>query len=444
MGETMQKYMIPFFIVVSLSIFSVSLLQKEKTLNQVKNNENIELAIYLNDEETSNIPLKNEGYIFDEEKSSCTNNALVFWDNETWSPVIKNMSEYKTRCTLAFRDYYRVTVADGEDVQIYPISFNDTSISIQASTNHTLLKCNQGVELTNIAENIVINNIRSDVSCSYYDNSLDAINSLDDSENYFIYLQDENIEDEFTVLEGKHLTMDLNGHHLVTTQSIYNYAYLKIDSSSSDYGYFTINDTFRYLVATYEDSELYFNHVELSTLSDVVEVYDNALLTIDNSRLFSSSSINNSTVWLHGGKTTAKIYNSYVEGPYAIGGEGGEILIDSSEIFENSYNGLQINNGYSGNVLILNSSSVIGEVYGIFMYDSGGTLTVGDSDDTEGPVIRGENSLGVYIGTGAVFNYNSGDIYGTSAPRIDGTINVISGKTMTSVDENGVIHTFLE
>ena len=51
MGETMQKYMITFLIVVSLSIFSVSLLQKEKTLNQVKNNENIELAIYLNDEE---------------------------------------------------------------------------------------------------------------------------------------------------------------------------------------------------------------------------------------------------------------------------------------------------------------------------------------------------------------------------------------------------------
>ena len=238
--------------------------------------------------------------------------------------------------------------------------------------------------------------------------------------------------------------MDLNGHHLVTTQSIYNYAYLKIDSSSSDYGYFTLNETLRFLIGTYENSELYFNHVELSTLSDVVEVYDNALLTIDNSRLFSSSSINSSTVWLHGGKTTAKIYNSYVEGPYAIGGEGGKILIDSSEIFGNSYNGLQINNGYSGNVLILNSSNVIGEDYGIFMYDSGGTLTVGDSDDTEGPVIRGENSLGVSIGTGAVFNYNSGDIYGTSAPRIDGTINVIAGKTMTSVDENGVIHTFLE
>ena len=59
MSETMQKYMISFLIIVSLSIFSVSLLQKEKTLNQVKNNENIELAIYLNDEETSNIPLKN-------------------------------------------------------------------------------------------------------------------------------------------------------------------------------------------------------------------------------------------------------------------------------------------------------------------------------------------------------------------------------------------------
>ena len=238
--------------------------------------------------------------------------------------------------------------------------------------------------------------------------------------------------------------MDLNGHNLVTNRPIYNYAYLKSISSSLDYGYFMLNEVNRFLIGTYENSKLYFNNVEFSTSVDVVDVYDNALLTVNNSKLFSSSSINSSTIWLHGGKTTAKIYNSYVEGPYGIGGEGGEILIDSSEIIGKSRNGLQINDGYSGNISVLNSSNITGNEFGLFMYDSGGTLTMGDSDSTGTPIITGKNKQGISMGNASIFNYNSGDIYGISAPIIDGKINVIYGKTIVNVNENGIIHTYLE
>ena len=62
------------------------------------NNESIELAVYVNNEKISNIPLKEDGYIFDKQNSSCTNNAVISWDNDTWSPVIFNINNYPTRC----------------------------------------------------------------------------------------------------------------------------------------------------------------------------------------------------------------------------------------------------------------------------------------------------------------------------------------------------------
>ena len=110
----MKKYMITFFIFISLGIFFVSLLQKEKTLEQFKNIENIEIAIYLNDEETNTIPSK-EGNIYDETKSSCTNGAYIIWDYESWSPVVKNMSEHKTKCELYFKTGYKENILNGMD-----------------------------------------------------------------------------------------------------------------------------------------------------------------------------------------------------------------------------------------------------------------------------------------------------------------------------------------
>lgn len=122
-----------WILVLGLCIFNTKNLEFQN---------DVELAIYINDEESSKLPLKDSGYIFDSEKSSCTNNANISWDNESWSPIVKNMSEYKTRCTLSFRDYYQLTVLDDNNIQVYQIPLSDSSTSIQANTNHTLLACN--------------------------------------------------------------------------------------------------------------------------------------------------------------------------------------------------------------------------------------------------------------------------------------------------------------
>ena len=45
----MKKYIIAIFILLSLSIFFVSLSQKEKSLKQIEKQDNVELAIYINE-----------------------------------------------------------------------------------------------------------------------------------------------------------------------------------------------------------------------------------------------------------------------------------------------------------------------------------------------------------------------------------------------------------
>ena len=111
----MKKFIISSILLVSLIVLGGGILSREKTLEQLKDNENIELAIYINDEETNTIPNKNSGYYLDLEKSTCTNNAIIQFDTNTWSPVIKNMSEYKTRCELHFGSEYKESILNGTD-----------------------------------------------------------------------------------------------------------------------------------------------------------------------------------------------------------------------------------------------------------------------------------------------------------------------------------------
>ena len=420
---------------ISLSIFCILVLGLYifNTKNLEFQND-VELAIYINDEESSTIPLKDTGYIFDSEKSSCTNNANISWDNESWSPVVKNMSEYKTRCTLSFRDYYQLTVLNDNDTQVYQIPLSDSSTSIRANTNHTLLACNQGVELTNSNGDIVVNNIQSDVSCKYYDSSVDAINSLDDSENYFIYLKDENLSNDLIIINGKELTMDLNGYKLnEKILAIWVYGVLDIISSSTTMG--EVNASINIY------SEFHLHNVSVISNNSALTPYEESSVQVENSRLISTGTANESTVWMHSARL--ELFDSYIEGPFAVGGEGGEILIDSSELVGTFRNALQVNRGFYGNVTVLGSSIFTGESCGIMMYK--GTLTL-KSDSSSSPIIRGNNSSGLSLGIedASIFNFNAGDIYGKFAPNLNGTINVADGKTMVSVEENGIIHTYLQ
>ena len=85
------------------------ILNSKEISEQVKNQDHIDLAIYLNDEEINFFPLKNnrDGYVFD--KAICyinseeTSDVYVTWDNDAWAPIFTGLTSYKTSCNLYFR-----------------------------------------------------------------------------------------------------------------------------------------------------------------------------------------------------------------------------------------------------------------------------------------------------------------------------------------------------
>lgn len=99
-----------FFGILLTSLFVLGdILNKSQTLEQEENLENTELAIYVEDEKVDTIPSKGnqDGYVFD--KASCyvdgneDGSVTVSWDNDSWAPIVKGLSTYKTRCDLHFR-----------------------------------------------------------------------------------------------------------------------------------------------------------------------------------------------------------------------------------------------------------------------------------------------------------------------------------------------------
>ena len=132
----MKKHVLTFLIFICLVVVLVISLPKENKIKKYTSEE-IELAIYINDEETNTIPSKDSGYYLDLEKSTCTNNAIIQFDTNTWSPVIKNMSEYKTKCELHFGSEYKESILNGTDPvlgePLIPVTIDNDGVVRKAS-----------------------------------------------------------------------------------------------------------------------------------------------------------------------------------------------------------------------------------------------------------------------------------------------------------------------
>ncbi len=76
----MKKHILTFLIFICFAAVLIISLPKENKIKEYET-EKIELAIYINDEETNTIPSKDSGYYYDREKSSCTNGADINWDS---------------------------------------------------------------------------------------------------------------------------------------------------------------------------------------------------------------------------------------------------------------------------------------------------------------------------------------------------------------------------
>ena len=61
-------------------------------------------AFYVDGVISSTIPKKGEGYVLDNEKTTCTNGATVEWLADEWAPKINNLTQTRTKCTLYFKE----------------------------------------------------------------------------------------------------------------------------------------------------------------------------------------------------------------------------------------------------------------------------------------------------------------------------------------------------
>ena len=73
-------------------------------------------AIYIDDKIVQELPSKTAGYVFDTEKSSCTNNVGISWNHDNWHAEI-DFSTYqmatmgRTKCTLYFKSVSTYSVS---------------------------------------------------------------------------------------------------------------------------------------------------------------------------------------------------------------------------------------------------------------------------------------------------------------------------------------------
>ena len=112
-------------------------MNKNEEVKKFANKENIELAIYIEEEQTNSIPSKDSGYYLDLEKSSCTNDASITWDSTTWSPVILNAENYPVRCSLYFGSTYKESILNGTDPilkdELIPVTIDNEGVVRRAS-----------------------------------------------------------------------------------------------------------------------------------------------------------------------------------------------------------------------------------------------------------------------------------------------------------------------
>ena len=93
---------IVILINISFLLFKNILLFNESTVNPF---DNVYFGYYNGKEKLESMPEKEnpENLVFDH--GECDNGASIEWDDNEWSPLVKNLSKSKTKCSIYFRKY---------------------------------------------------------------------------------------------------------------------------------------------------------------------------------------------------------------------------------------------------------------------------------------------------------------------------------------------------
>ncbi len=389
------------------------------------------------------IPKKEDGYVLDEKQSYCgvlgkkDETIKLTLNQDTWAIMVTGVKTSRTKCNIYFKSNYDVKVND----ENYSVSTRANSLEISKEGN--ILLCNNGITANENNNKIVLNHITKDGICKFYSSSSDALENVDDSENYILFLVDETLQtnQEWTILANKKVTFDLNGHNL--TGNFINFGDLSLVSSNSNKGEisFYSNDEKYEMILNKENSILSLSNIKLLTNVTVVNGTEK-ILNVNFSELISESILDHSTILTSGEVNDILISNSKIQGPHGIGGSGGVITVISSEIIGTIENAISVNDGYKANITIKDNSKITGSKCGV-LHGGYGTLNLEGTINSI-PIITGEKNSGIY-GTKILLEWNYGEIFGKTTSDILSTSTVTrTGTTITTEDKDGMKHSYLE
>ena len=107
----------------------------------VGSNGDLYFAFYVDNEISSKMPQKGEGYVLDKEKTNCTKGESVEFNETDWSVKVLNMTERNTKCTLYFESRYNEELLNETD----PV-LKEPLIPVIIETDGTVKKADIGSE----------------------------------------------------------------------------------------------------------------------------------------------------------------------------------------------------------------------------------------------------------------------------------------------------------
>jgi len=194
-----RKSQIIIFTIVCIMLIAGVFLYQSYALFETKNNFNVisgsvenpgdlYFAYYINNEISLELPKQYSGYRLDDEKSNCTNNVSVTWDEKTWTAKIdysnyKMNNKSKTRCNLYFKkkEEYSEPILNGMD----PV-LKDELIPVTIDANGTVHKADIKKEWYKYEEKKWANAIILKDKTKNYQN--EEVIPEDEIESYFVWI----------------------------------------------------------------------------------------------------------------------------------------------------------------------------------------------------------------------------------------------------------------
>ena len=155
----MKKKRINIVLIVIIILISITLMLY-KNINYSDYNKNVFISFYNGSKKINEMPIEDneENLVFDH--AICDNGASIEWNEEEWSPLIKNLSKSKTKCSLYFRqssaiDYIKslpkTTSGDGlyavnhDDLEELGQEWNQTEYRYAGENPNNYLKYNNEI-----------------------------------------------------------------------------------------------------------------------------------------------------------------------------------------------------------------------------------------------------------------------------------------------------------